>query len=147
MEMRRFNFPGGIFWKCQRCARCCGDTPERERRILLLPSEASRIIEAVKIPLKKFCQRTESEPFSLELKKNSLGKCILLKVNQCQIYSLRPLICRFYPFWLEKHGDRDFSFKMTTECPGIGSGQILKEAFFTNLFNLAMDKLSVDNTQ
>lgn len=114
----------------------------RERRILLLPAEAKQIREAVKIPMKRFCQRTGSEPFALEMKKNSRGKCFFLKDNRCEIYSLRPLVCRFYPFWLEKREDGNFSFKVTDECTGIGSGQILEEAFFTNLFRLANDKMN-----
>ncbi|MFH0897447.1 MAG: YkgJ family cysteine cluster protein [Candidatus Bathyarchaeota archaeon] len=146
MEREIFDFPEGILWKCRRCSKCCGDTPVKERRILLLSSEARHIREVVKIPLKKFCQRTGFKPFALEMKKNSSGKCFFLKDNKCQIYSQRPLICRFYPFWLEKSEDGNFSFKVTYECTGIGSGQILEEAFFINLFHLANDKINISYT-
>lgn len=147
MERKPFDFPKGILWKCRRCSKCCGDTPVRERRILLLPSEAKQIREAAKIPLEKFCQRTEYEPFALEMKKSAKGKCFFLKDNGCKIYSLRPLVCRFYPFWLEKSGDGNFSFKVTDECTGIGFGKALEEAFFTNLFYLANDKMSIIYTR
>jgi len=143
---KRFDFPKEILWKCQRCTKCCGDTPERERRILLLPSEARQIREVAKVPLKKFCRRTGFEPFTLEMKKNPRGKCVFLRGDECQIYSLRPLVCRFYPFWLEKREGGNFSFKVTDECDGIGSGQILEESFFTNLFHLAMEKMNIDTT-
>lgn len=147
MARESFDFPKGILWKCRRCSKCCGDTPERKRRILLLPSEAKRIRRAVKIPLKKFCQRTGFEPFALEMKKNSRGRCVFLKEDWCQIYSLRPLVCRFYPFWLEKREDGNLSFKVTDECTGIGSGQALEEAFFTNLFHLAKDEMNIAQTR
>ena len=48
MKRKHFKFPKQVFWECQRCAKCCGDTPDKERRILLLSSEAEQIGEIVK---------------------------------------------------------------------------------------------------
>ncbi len=145
MARKSLDFPKGILWKCLRCSKCCGDTPERRRRILLLPSEAKRIGKAVKTPLKEFCQRIGVEPFALEMKKDSMGKCVFLKDNRCQIYSLRPLVCKFFPFWLEKREDGNFSFKVTYECTGMDAGQVLEEVFFTNLLRLANDEINALN--
>ncbi len=142
VRSRSFSFPEEVLWACQRCSKCCGDTPERERHILLLPSETEQIREAVKFPLRKFCRKTGLEPFTFEMKKNASGKCVFLNGEQCQVYPLRPLVCRFYPFWLEKNEDGSFSFKMTPECTGIGSGQALDEVFYMSLFKLANSKLN-----
>lgn len=132
----------GILWECKRCAKCCRDASERERRILLLPLEAKQIAKTVGFPLESFCRKTGLQPFALEMKKDSEGNCIFLKGNECQIYPIRPLICRFYPFWLEKRSDGAFSFNVTDECMGIGFGPILKEDFFKNLFEMAIGKLN-----
>ena len=141
MKEEDFNFPRGILWKCQRCAKCCRDAPERERRILILSFEAKQIGKMVGFPLERFCRKTGLKPFTLEMKKDSEGKCLFLKENGCQIYSIRPLVCRFYPFWLEKRKDEAFSFKITDECVGIGFGQILEEDFFKHLFDVATDRI------
>lgn len=141
MKQGDFDFPVGILWKCQRCTKCCGDTAERKRRVLVLPSEAKEIRKALGLPLDRFCRRTRFKPFTLEMKKDARGKCIFLKENECQIYSIRPLVCRFYPFWLERRADGTFSFKVTDECAGIGFGQTLEKSFFKSLFEATMDKI------
>ena len=141
MRKKPFNAPIGVRWECLRCSKCCGDTSNKKRRILLLSSEAKQIKEAISTPIIKFCRRTGFQPFIHEMKKPS-GKCFFLKNNQCQIYSLRPLVCRFYPFWLEKD-ENNFSFKVTDECTGVSSGHVLGGAFFYDLFNLANNRINM----
>jgi len=139
-----FDFPVGIQWNCRQCSKCCGDTTNRVRRILLLPVEARQISEVLKIPLSQFCQKTNRETYTFKMKKNCEKKCLFLKNGKCQIYTIRPLICRFYPFWLEHHKDGSFSFNASDECLGIGSGKIVNESFFKELFKLAVDKMKND---
>lgn len=95
----------------------------------------------VGFPLERFCRKTGLKPFTLEMKKDSEGKCLFLKENECQIYPISPLVCRFYPFWLEKRVDGTFKFKITDECVGIGFGQILEKNFFKKLFDVATDRI------
>ena len=81
-------------------------------------------------------------PYCYEMKKTKEGKCIFLKENQCSIYSLRPLICIFYPFELKfDDGKASHIFSFTTECPEIGTGRRLDEIAFENLFELAKERL------
>ncbi len=69
-------------------------------------------------------QIVDKTPYCYEMKKNSEGKCLFLKDNQCSIYALRPLICRFYPFELKFDPEKDqHVFDFTLECPGISKGK------------------------
>jgi Fe-S-cluster containining protein len=34
------------------------------------------------------------------------GDCIFCKKDLCTIYDVRPFICRMYPYWFEKKGDK-----------------------------------------
>jgi Fe-S-cluster containining protein len=68
-------------------------------------------------------------------------KCVFLDGDFCRIYAVRPLVCRFYPFQLSKGKGQKHSFCATTECPGVGRGEILKKEFFENLFQQACKNL------
>jgi Fe-S-cluster containining protein len=130
-----FEYPRNVHFKCERCAICCGDTEKRIRRILLLKLEADRISKKTLKPTAEFAFRIEgSEPYVYEMKKTKNGHCVFLEANLCTIYSVRPLICMFYPF--ELRGDRAdrHIFSYTSECPCIGHGPELKKEYFERLF-------------
>lgn len=141
-----FSHPRGVRFQCQRCAACCGDTETRVRHILLLRFEADRISKATSQPINEFARRIEDhEPYVYEMNKTSEGrKCVFLKGNHCEIYTLRPLICRFYPFELKttKNGKHKFSY--TGECKGIGKGKQLDRSYFETLFQQASNQLLSD---
>lgn len=84
----------------------------------MLEREAKRISEIIKLGLGKFSIPAGKEPYRHAMKKKE-GKCIFLKGTDCQIYPHRPLLCRFYPFWLEKL-EEGYEFKVSKECPGVG---------------------------
>jgi len=67
------------------------------------------------------------------------GKCIFLKGTDCQIYPNRPLLCHFYPFWLEKLGVESFEFKVSRECPGVGLGKVIEEENFWTMLAKALN--------
>jgi len=130
-----FKYPKHVRFVCKRCAKCCGDTEERVRQILLLKIEAERISQRTLKGICEFAEKIEgSEPYVYRMKKTDDGKCVFLKDNLCSIYPARPLICRFYPFQLKNIGNGRFVFTYTDECPGIGDGSQLKRSFFQKLF-------------
>jgi Fe-S-cluster containining protein len=55
-----------------------------------------------------------------------------MKNGACSIYAHRPLICKFYPFSVEKRNG-GFVFKVTEECPGVGVGKPLGEEDFREM--------------
>lgn len=137
-----YTYPRNIRFECDRCALCCGDTENRKRSILLLETEVQLISKKTSMKINDFAETTEGfEPYIYKIKKRTEdGKCIFLKENLCSIYSLRPLICIFYPFQLENVGRRRYTFLYTNECPGIGKGEELKKAFFQNLFQIFLSR-------
>ena len=81
-------------------------------------------------------------PYIYEMKKEKDGKCVFLKENRCSIYTLRPLICRFYPFDLKlDQKSHVYTFDFTLECPSINHGEAQDEKDFSELFMLAKQKL------
>jgi Fe-S-cluster containining protein len=138
-----FTYPRNIRWECQRCTLCCGDTHKRKRLILLLETEVKRIKTRTNRRVDEFATSiSKFNSYKYQLRKRSSdGKCIFLRGNDCSIYDFRPLICRFYPFWLEKLGSRKYVFKVSAECPGIDHGQVLNRKFFSKLFNKAVEAL------
>lgn len=122
-------------FKCIRCAKCCGDTEEKVRKILLLESEARRIAFQTSRAVKDFAERVEdSQPYAYQMVKTEAGKCIFLKNNSCSIYPIRPLICKFYPFELKKDSNGEYAFTYTSECPAIGKGPELRRNYYEKLF-------------
>jgi Fe-S-cluster containining protein len=138
-----FTFPTNVLFECSKCGLCCGDTKEKTRCILLLESEAKEISAETCLPKQEFTKQIEGKtPYCYEMKKSREGKCFFLKDNQCSIYLLRPLICRFYPFELKFEQDKNqHVFSFTFECPKIGKGKLMARKDFGELYLLAKERL------
>ena len=120
---------------------CCGDAKEKPRHILLLRTEADQIATATSQPISEFAVKIKNKaPYSYEMKKTEDGKCIFLENNCCTIYTVRPLICRFYPFELKIAHSGKYTFFYTPECSGINKGPMLSKNYFRKLFRLARVK-------
>lgn len=131
----RFEYPRGVRFRCLRCALCCMDVGSRERRVLLLEAEARRISETTSIGIGEFAlEIVDGGPFRYIMRKEN-GRCAFLRDNLCSIYEVRPIICRFYPFKLERVWGRGLRFSYTEECPGIGKGPRLRRVYFEELLN------------
>lgn len=138
-----FTYPNIVFFECIKCGLCCGDTEQKTRRILVLESEATEISKEICLPKHDFTRQiADRKPYCYEMKKTSEGKCVFLKDNKCTIYTLRPLVCRFYPFELKFEHDKDqHVFDFTFECPTIGKGKMMTLKDFEELFLLAQERL------
>ena len=139
----KLAFPRKIRFGCIKCGICCGDTQEKARHILLLSSEAEEIATSSLKSISEFANEIEGKtPYSYEMKKKpENGKCVFLSSSSCTIYSLRPLICRFYPFELTPMANARYVFRYTKDCPGIGRERELERCYFENLFRLACTKM------
>ena len=130
-----FDYPKHVRFRCVRCARCCGDTKDKIRSILLLKIEADHVSKRTLMDLDMFAEKIEGfQPYIYQMRKTEDGKCVFLKDNSCSIYLIRPLICRFYPFQLKNLGNNRYAFAYTHECSGIGEGPQLKRDFFEKFF-------------
>ena len=141
-----FEYPAAVRFRCIKCGTCCGNTQERIRHVLLLSTETEQIAAATSQPISEFAVKVEGKvPYSYEMKKTAEdGKCVFLKKNHCTIYSLRPLICRFYPFELKIAANQKHEFLYTDECPGISKGKMLGKNYFRKLFQLARTKAKAE---
>ena len=136
-----FEYPKHVRFRCVRCTVCCGDTKDRTRSILLMKTEADRILKRT-CDLDKFAEKIKGfEPYSYQMRKTEDGKCVFLKDNLCSIYQMRPLICRFYPFQLRNLRNNRYAFIYTDECSGIGKGLRLKRDFFERLFDRFIESM------
>jgi len=137
-----FEYPVAVSFRCVKCGICCGDTEEKIRHVLILGTEAEQIAAATSQLISAFAVRVEDKaPYSYEMKKTAeAGKCVFLEKNNCTIYSMRPLICRFYPFELKIAATQKHVFLYTDECLGIGKGRVLGKNYFRKLFRLASAK-------
>ena len=131
-EVVEFYYPSGVEWACIGCGDCCGDVDQRERLIRLLPEDITCIMET---GAEDFCEEWDEGSFTGIMCKKD-GKCVFYK-GQCSIYEHRALLCRMYPFWLEKQADF-FIFGIDHECPGAGKGEYLDEDFFAQLLLMAL---------
>lgn len=140
-----FTYPLNICFRCNGCGLCCGDTQQKTRHILLVESEVEAISAETHLPIEDFAKETvDNAPYVYEMKKPHEGKCFFLKnSNQCVIYGLRPLICRFYPFELRFNQDSGrHVFNYTLECPALnGGGRMFVKKDFEELFLLAKQRL------
>jgi len=138
-----FTYPANVHFDCKRCGLCCGDTKQKTRHILLLETEAKKIAAHTYGLITDFSVEIKDKfPYVYEVKKTRDGSCVFLKDNQCSIYTLRPLICMFYPFELKFNEDqRLHNFDFTLECPGINQGKVQHKKDFKKLFDQAQERL------
>jgi Fe-S-cluster containining protein len=134
-----FIYPTALKWACKRCGACCNDPKNRERRILLLKSDLERFLLNELFPNDGTKPVEGQVPFVAEMKKTN-GSCVLLTENGCKLYGSRALLCRMYPFWVERQ-DALLIVRHDDDCPGIGSGEPVTENVFRKLLAVAIDAL------
>ncbi len=135
-----FIYPVGLKWACKRCGACCSDPKYRERRILLLKSDLERFLLNELFSGESVKQVENQEPFIAEMKKTD-GSCVLLTENGCKLYSSRALLCRMYPFWVERQ-DALLIIRHDEDCPGFGFGEPINENIFRRLLALAIEAMN-----
>ncbi|MEM3425851.1 MAG: YkgJ family cysteine cluster protein [Thermoproteota archaeon] len=132
-------FPRTMF-KCILCRRCCEDT-ERGRRIVLTVSDALEILDATGISLSEFAEENNSEAYPYVIRLVN-GRCFFLQPDRkCRIYPVRPLVCRFYPFMVQRIG-KTYVFQADPSCHGLGKGTYLNEEYFEKLVEQAEERLN-----
>jgi len=129
-----FLYPANLGWDCTRCGACCRDAGKRERRILLLETDITRL--EGRHGSEEFVESIGGrEPFVAEMKKID-GRCFFLSDDGCSVYDRRALLCRMYPFWVERSDDL-LIIRADNVCPGT-SGKPLSEAFYSGLLRRAV---------
>jgi hypothetical protein len=73
--------------------------------------------------------------YKYKMKKRN-GMCVFLRNKACQIYDIRPTVCRLYPFLVSRN-DGSFVFEIAKDCPGIGLGGKITEEHFMRMIDFA----------
>jgi Fe-S-cluster containining protein len=134
-----FIYPTALKWTCKRCGACCINPKNRERRILLLKSDLERFLLDELYSIGNTKPVEDQDPFVAEMKKTN-GSCVLLTENGCKLYGSRALLCRMYPFWVERQ-DTLLIIRHDDDCPGFGSGEPVTENVFRKLITLAIEDM------
>lgn len=132
---------GAMPRNCLKCAKQGRDCCREAHAKFLTLKDAERIAGYLGIPVNAFAlygglkdedreeyiyinrdQRyyydlTRRDDRLLQLKYKSNGSCMFQNHHgRCDIYPVRPLICRTYPFWLSEEGDIIFD-GCSSDCP------------------------------
>jgi len=110
---------------------------------LLTAKDVRRVTRATRLKPDQFSVGLQASfPYKRRMRKIG-GKCVFLQGTRCTIYRARPLICRFYPFYLCRSEDGLLHIGFDSTCSGIGSGRIRDLEFFRGLVRLARKELPV----
>jgi|YelNatPaOPRAMG01_1025707.scaffolds.fasta_scaffold149255_1 Fe-S-cluster containining protein len=133
------SFPN-IRFECTLCGKCCIQDDKNRRLIILTGKDVNEISNETGLKTEDFSDRSSNEkyPFIMKLVEQ---KCFFLEPSgKCSIYSSRPLVCRFYPFVMQKIGDK-YVFHADPSCPGLGKGKYLDREYFEKLVEEAEERL------
>ncbi len=136
-------FAAGLHFSCTGCGNCCTGGPGF---IWINDQELGRLAAFLKMSVQevqqKYCHRIGRKLSLNEKKPNARGEydCIFLKEvpagtelngqkltitkRICEIYPVRPLQCRTWPFWDENlFTPEDWASAAAKRCPGMNAGQ------------------------
>lgn len=99
------------------------------------------ILDATGISLSEFAEENNSEAYPYVIRLVN-GRCFFLQPDgKCRIYPARPLVCRFYPFMVQRIGET-YVFHVDPSCPGLGEGTYVAEEYFEKLVEQAEKRLN-----
>lgn len=132
-------YADGLEFTCTKCGNCCTGGPGY---VWISDEEINRLADYLQMPrrevVRRYCRRIGSR---ISLKERILGPqrhdCIFLKEIEstrydadagreihvvkriCEIYDVRPLQCRTWPFWPENLESREAWNVAARKCPGM----------------------------
>jgi Fe-S-cluster containining protein len=83
-------------YHCHSCAECC-----RNKRIPVFPFDVLRLARFLSLTTAEFIERF-LDPEQSMLKLKDSGGCVFLDNDHCEVYIVRPLVCRLYPLQRQK---------------------------------------------
>ncbi|MCP4710385.1 MAG: YkgJ family cysteine cluster protein [Planctomycetes bacterium] len=120
-------YQSGLAFNCRQCGNCCAGPDEGY--VWISKEEIVKLADFLKLTpekLKKKHLRRVGLRYSLIEKKTSKD-CIFLTRNpnqsiNCDVYPVRPLQCRTWPFWNENLRSNSTWNHAAQKCPGIDNG-------------------------
>jgi Fe-S-cluster containining protein len=118
-------YADGLPFTCTGCGDCCTGSPGY---VWVTDADIAAIAEYLDKPIgeiRLLYSRPQRGKVSLNEYLN--GDCIFLEpaTRKCQIYPVRPIQCRTWPFWKSNVATPE-SWKRTQQtCPGCRSGELV----------------------
>jgi hypothetical protein len=113
----------GLRFECQGCGRCCGGAPGfvwvGEDDLSLLAAHVG--LDAAEFR-RLYVRRTWR---GLTLREKANYDCVMLDGGgRCQVYPVRPIQCRTWPFWPTNLSSPAAWSEAARRCRGIGRGPL-----------------------
>lgn len=110
----------GLRFKCTECGQCCTGAPGytwvSDAEIIAMASHFNLSLDDFG---KKYLRLVNGKYALLE--KTASYDCIFLKDKKCEIYQLRPLQCRTFPWWQQNLSSPEDWQEASQYCEGISS--------------------------
>ena len=123
-------YANGLHFSCVRCSNCCR---YESGYVYLSKNDLCRLADEFKMDLNEFIKiwcrwvPIDNSRDRLSLKEKSNFDCIFWGNRDgeegCEVYKLRPLQCRAFPFWNHIILSEDAWNNAKLKCPGINMGE------------------------
>ena len=111
-------YANGLRFECTGCGQCCTGAPGY---IWVDEEEIQQIADYLDLTIeefsKRYLRRVKGRLSLLELPKTF--DCIFLKERKCQIYPVRPMQCRTFPWWPQNLKSEKEWQEAARTCEGI----------------------------
>lgn len=115
----------GLEFKCTQCGNCCTGSPGY---VWVTDEDIQNIAEYLDKPVGEI-RLLYSRPArgKVSLTEYANGDCVFFDGEKrgCQIYPVRPVQCRTWPFWHSNIDSPELWAKTQQECPGAGRGDFV----------------------
>jgi Fe-S-cluster containining protein len=113
----------GVYFSCIGCGRCCRGEPGA---IFFTPEEGERIRNFLGLSETEFRRDYVTLKWgNPSFTERQNGDCVFYDAAEakCSIYTIRPLQCELFPFWVSVMDSREEWDKEARRCPGMNSGR------------------------
>ncbi|MFC1805576.1 YkgJ family cysteine cluster protein [Planctomycetota bacterium] len=115
-------YHAGLRFECQRCGHCCRGEPGY---VWVRDPEIVAIARLLSLSREEFLLRYCRQVFGdISLIERPDGDCIFWSDGGCEIYPVRPVQCRTFPFWREYVRSPKGWVLAATRCPGCDQGPL-----------------------
>jgi Fe-S-cluster containining protein len=123
-------YAAGLAFECLQCGDCCAG-PE-EGYVWITDKEIAAVAAYLRMSEQEFRRRFVRRVGRRQslIEKKPSHDCIFLVPNGdgagqgCEIYPVRPVQCRTWPFWTQNLGDPTDWAMAQVRCPGINRGSL-----------------------
>lgn len=117
-------YQNGLRFECTQCGNCCTGSPGY---VWVTDEEIQAIADYLDKPVGEIrLMHSRHVHGKVSLKEFANGDCIYFdgETRGCQIYPVRPVQCRTWPFWRVNVSTEAAWRETARECPGIDRGPI-----------------------